>query len=448
MHTVIIGNGISGITAARWLRKLGNNEITVISSETEYFFSRTALMYIYMGHMREVDTQPYEPWFWKKNRINLKQDHVKNIDFVSKKLNCASGDSIQYDQLILALGSKSNKFGWPGQDLKGVGGLYHMQDLHNMEDYSKGLKKAVIVGGGLIGIEMAEMFHSRKIPVSLIVRESSYWDNVLPDEESAMVTRHIKHHHIDLRLNSNLGEIIDDGTGTAKGIKIKETGEIIECGYVGLTAGVSPNIGWLKETALETNRGILVDDNLQTNITDVYAIGDCAEIRNPKPGRRGIEAIWYTGRMMGETVAYNISGKNISYDPGLWFNSAKFLDIEYQVYGEMPSKPAEHHANLYWEHKDGEKSIRIVYHKDNNNVLGFNLMGIRFRHEVCEKWILENTDLDVVLQNLSLANFDPEFCEQYEGDLLKQYNKQTGKNLTLKKKRRLDQVLSFLKSGK
>jgi len=446
MHTVIIGNGISGITSARWLRKLSNNKITVISSESKYFYSRTALMYIYMGHMREVDTQPYEPWFWEKNRIDLVQDHISSIDYKGKVLHSKNGKEIKYDQLILALGSKSNKFGWPGQDLKGVGGLYHLQDLENMEKYSPNLKRAVIVGGGLIGLEMAEMFHSRKIPVTMLVREASYWNNALPAEESAMVSRHILHHGIDMRLESNLGEIIDGGDGTAVGVVIKETGERIDCGYVGLTAGVSPNIGWLKDGELETNRGILVDENLKTNMPDVYAIGDCAEMRNPLPGRRPIEAIWYTGRMMGETVAYNITGKKINYDPGIWFNSAKFLDIEYQVYGEMPSKPAEHHENIYWEHADGEKSIRIVFDKKTETVLGFNLMGIRFRHEVCEKWIKDKTKIDQVLQDLSLANFDPEFYEQYEGMLLKQYNARTGKNLTLKKKRKLDQVLSFLKA--
>ncbi|MDX1666364.1 MAG: FAD/NAD(P)-binding oxidoreductase, partial [Saprospiraceae bacterium] len=69
MHIAIIGNGVAGITAARFIRKLSDHDITVISSETDYFFSRTALMYIYMGHMRFRDTQPYEPWFWEKNRI-------------------------------------------------------------------------------------------------------------------------------------------------------------------------------------------------------------------------------------------------------------------------------------------------------------------------------------------------------------------------------------------
>ena len=71
------------------------------------------------------------------------------------------------------------------------------------------------------------------------------------------------------------------------------------------------------------------------------------------PGRRSVEAIWYTGRMMGETVAYNICGKAVAYDPGLWFNSAKFIDIEYQVYGEVPAKLPEHLKTIFWMHPDG-----------------------------------------------------------------------------------------------
>ena len=321
-----------------------------------------------------------------------------------------------------------------------------MQDLENMEAYSTGLNRAVIVGGGLIGIEMAEMFRSRDIPVTLLVREQSYWSNILPKEESAMVTRHIKDHHIDLRLGFNLGEIVDDGKGKACGIIIKETGERIDCGYVGLTAGVSPNVDFLKDTNLKIERGISVNNNLETNIPDVYAIGDCASISEPMPGRRPIEAIWYTGRMMGEVVAYNVCGKAVSYDPGIWFNSAKFLDIEYQVYGDVLAKPPEHHGTFYWEHSDGDKAIRLVYDINDKTILGFNLMGIRFRHEVCEKWIKEKTPLEKVVEDLSLANFDPEFYKQYEPEFIAAYNKQFGTSLKLKKKRKLDQVLKFLKA--
>jgi len=354
---------------------------------------------------------------------------------------------MSYDKLVLALGSKPNKFGWPGQDLPGVGGLYHWQDLENMEAYSPNLKRAVVVGGGLIGIEMAEMFRSRGIDVTMLVRETSYWNNVLPEQESQMISKHILDHHIDLRLGVNLGSINDEGSGQAKSVTIKETGEVIPCGYVGLTAGVSPNVTFLKDSELEVGRGIKVNQYLETNVPDVYAIGDCAELRVPNPGRRPVEAIWYTGRMMGETVAHNLLGKTIAYDPGIWFNSAKFLDIEYQVYGQIPSKTPDNMGFLYWEHPDRTKAIRINFDIQSEAVLGFNLMGIRYRQEVCEKWLRDKTPLPSVLQNLSLANFDPEFQSSYEHKLVELYNQQRGKNLTLKKKRKLDQVLSFLKTG-
>ena len=444
MHIAIIGNGISGITAARHLRINSDHDITVISSEADRFFSRTALMYVYMGHMRWEDIKPYEDWFWDKNRINLEHDHVERVDSAQSKLILAKAGEIPYDALIIATGSKSNKFGWPGQDLKAVTGLYHKQDLEEMEKYSDGLKRAVIVGGGLIGIEMAEMFHSRNIPVTMVVREDSYWNNILPAEESTMIGKHIIDHHIDLRLGVNLQEILDDGKGRACGIIIKETGEKIDCGYVGLTPGVSPNISFLKESGIELGRGVKVDKYLRTNVSNIYAIGDCAEQQEPIEGRRGIEAVWYTGRMMGETVAHNILGKSIGYDPGIWFNSAKFIDLEYQVYGDVLASPPENHRSLFWMHEDQTKSVRLVYDRDTKVILGFNLFGIRYRHEVCEKWLAEKTSIEEVLQDLSLANFDPEFYKEYEQDIIDLYNQQSGASLSLSKKRSLDQVLKFL----
>lgn len=444
MHIAIIGNGISGITAARVLRQLSNScQITVISAESDYFFSRTALMYVYMGHLRFQDTQPYETWFWEKNRITLKKAQIQSIDTAAKSLLCTTEERIPYDKLIIATGSKPNKFDWPGQNLQNVHGLYSLQDLEAMERGSAGLQRAVIVGGGLIGIEMAEMFHSRHIPVTLLVRESSFWNGTLPAEESAMINRHIREYGIDLRLNTELQEIVDDGSGKVAAV-LTNTGERIDCGYVGLTVGVSPNIDFLQGSGIATKRGVLVNDYLQTNLADVYAIGDCAELQNPAPARRAIEPVWYTGRMMGETLAHNISGQNIAYQPGIWFNSAKFFDIEYQVYGTVPPQISDEQSSMYWEHPDGNKSIRIVYAKATSVVLGFNLMGIRYRQEVCERWISEHTPLETVMQNLSLANFDPEFYDQYEPALLEQYAQQTGKNLTLRKKRGLSGVIQFL----
>ncbi|MCB9264500.1 MAG: FAD-dependent oxidoreductase [Lewinellaceae bacterium] len=459
MHVVILGNGIAGITAARFIRKLSDHDVTVISAETDHFFSRTALMYVYMGHMRYEDIKPYEDWFWKKNRISLVRAYIEHIDFDKKMLYGNKGEKVAYDKLLLATGSAPNKFGWPGQGLEGVSGLYSYQDLQNMERFSDGLQRAVIVGGGLIGIEMAEMFHSRHIPVTFLVREESYWDMVLPPEESEMVNRHIRENGIDLRLSTELKEIIDDGQGRACAV-ITNTGERIDCGYVGLTAGVHPNISFLKNSGLEMEKGILANEYLETNIPDVYAAGDCMQQSNPRPGRRAIEAVWYTGRMAGETAAYNIclssgistgnipqDGQKVAYDPGIWFNSAKFMDIEYQVYGDVKARPEENEAAVYWEHPGGRKSIRLVYDRTKGHILGFNLMGVRYRHEVCEKWIREKTHIETVLQNLGAANFDPEFYEEYEEEVIRLYNRQSGKQLHLKKRRGLAEALRFLRAS-
>ena len=161
--------------------------------------------------------------------------------------------------------------------------------------------------GGLIGVELAEMLHSRGKKVIFLVRENSFWNNVLPKGESELINQHILEHGIDLRLNTNLSEIIEDKTGRVKAIRT-DSGEIISCQFVGLTVGVRPNIDFINNTDIATNRGILVNKYLETNQSSIYAIGDCSEQQEPQTGRRSIEAVWYTGRMMGETLAQTLTG--------------------------------------------------------------------------------------------------------------------------------------------
>ncbi len=423
MHIVIIGNGITGVTCARFIRKLSDHQITIISAESKYFYSRTALMYIYMGHLTLKHTQPYENGFWKKNRIDLVQAYVSAVNTTGKILQLDNGKTISYDKLVIATGSKSNKFGWKGQDLPGVQGLYNLQDLQLLEENSQNAKHAVIVGGGLIGIELAEMLVTRNIGVTLLAREKLFWDNVLPAEEAQLVSNHIKEHHIDLRLSTELKEVVADDNGRAKAV-ITNKGDTIPCQIVGLTAGVSPNIGFLEGSGIETARGVSVNHYLETNIPDVYAAGDCAHFKEPLPGRRPIEQVWYTGQRQGATVAYNICGQKQKYNPRLWFNSAKFLDIEYQTYGMVWNKLQEGEDQFYWEHPDGRICLKVVFDKATMQVNGLNTFGFRMRHDVCEQWLLEKRDLAYFMSHLAAANFDPEFYEAHEKSIVAAYNQQ------------------------
>ncbi|NNK88236.1 MAG: NAD(P)/FAD-dependent oxidoreductase, partial [Flavobacteriaceae bacterium] len=171
-------------------------------------------------------------------------------------------------------------------------------------------------------------------------------------------------------------------------------------------------------------RGVLVNRFLETNAPDVYAIGDCAEQREAIGNRRNVEAVWYTGRMMGETVAQTICGNKIEYKPGHWFNSAKFFDIEYQTYGWVFSKPREGESHFHWKHEDDTKCITICFDEETDTFLGINTFGIRMRHEVFNRWLNEERKVEYVIKNLSEANFDPEFYSQYETEIKQAFSKQ------------------------
>lgn len=422
---IIIGNGIAGVTAAREIRKLDSDvPILIISGETDHHFSRTALMYIFMGHMKYEHTKPYEDYFWEKNRIDLLRGWVKDIDHQNNQIVMDNGDKLEYQELILAVGSTPNKFGWPGQDLPGVQGLYSKQDLDNVEESAKTAKHAVIVGGGLIGIEMAEMLMARGISVSFLVREKIFWGAVLPEQEANMIEQHIRDHHCDLRMGDEMVSCHAGEDGRVSHI-ITKSGEKIDCQIVGLTAGVRPNTFWLSDNKdLEMDRGIMIDHYFQTNIPNIWSIGDCAQFRDPLPGRRPLEQVWYTGKMHGAHLAQNLRGERKAYEPGIWWNSAKFFDIEYQTYGIVMPKPMEGEASFYWQAPETNHAVHIHFDVDTLIVKGVNVFGIRHRHQVWENWLATKATMKEVMTDLSAANFDPEFFKQYEGSIINEWNKQ------------------------
>ncbi len=425
-HIVIIGNGIAGVTAARHIRKCSDKKITIISAEADHFFSRTALMYVYMGHMRWRDIEPYEPWFWEKNRLELKKAYVEKVETETQTLHFKEGGPLKYDKLIIASGSTTSYYNWEGQHLNGVQGLVTKQDLENLEKNAQNNKqcpRAVIVGGGLIGVEMAEMLRTRKIEVTMLVREPSFWAGTLPKPDAEMISKHIISHGIDLRHNTELDIILGDENGNVRAI-ITKNGEEIPCNFLGITTGVKPNISFLINSEIETDKGILVNRMLETNIKNVYAIGDCAQQREPIGNRPAVEAVWYTGRIMGETVAQTICGNPFEYNPGNWFNSAKFFDIEYQTYGWVFSeeRKKDYEAQFHWKCTSDLRCVTISYNKFSNEFLGINTFGIRMKHEVFDSWLNEKRSVNFVVKNLKHANFDPEFYKKYEGEILKEYS--------------------------
>ena len=397
MHIVIVGNGIAGVTAARHVRKASAEaRITMVSGETWEPYSRTALMYVYMGALTQSHTWLYEERFWAENRIDRVQDWARGIDTEAHRLALDDG-ALDYDRLLIATGSRPALPPWPGVDLPGVQGLYHLADLGRMERDTDGITHAVVVGGGLIGVELAEMLRTRGIDVTFLVREPRYLVKAFSETESALVEAEIRRHGVDLRLGAEVDRVEGDARVSAV---VTTEGDTLPAQFVGVGTGVRPNVDWVGAAA-EVDRGVLVDRQLATSAPNVWAAGDCAQLREPPTGVLALQPIWYTARMQGATAGLAMAGHPRDYDPGVFFNSAKFFDLEWQVYGACGGPGDD------WETSDGRRSLRIR-HAD-GRVQGVNSLGVRMRQEVCTRWISEGWTVDRAIADIGEACFDPEF---------------------------------------
>jgi len=264
--------------------------------------------------------------------------------------------------------------------------------------------RAVVVGGGLIGIEMVEMLRSRGIDVTFLVRESAYMDYLFCARESELIHEEIRDHGVDLRLGCEVDRFLDDGQGCVRAVRTNE-GEEIPCAWVGLAVGVSPNTDLARSSGVDTDRGILVDRGFETSIPDVFAIGDCAQFREPLSDGRRIEQLWYSGRMHGREMGLMLCGRQKEYSEPMFHNAAKFFGVEYQTYGRVPADDSE---SISWG--DGRRYVRVSVDAASRNVLGVNAFGVRLRHVEVNRQIRKGVSAGTFLESWDALCFDPEFA--------------------------------------
>jgi NADPH-dependent 2,4-dienoyl-CoA reductase/sulfur reductase-like enzyme len=421
-HFVIVGNGVAGVEAALTIRQRHGQKaarIVLISDESDYFFSRTALMYALMDQMNRRDLEPYERGFYDKQGIERVRGRVVDIDAHKKVVRLEDGKELHFDKLLLATGAKPRTFPWQGlNDVQD--GLVHfvsMQDLDACERLIPSTQQAVVVGGGLIGIELVESLLHHRVPVTFLVREPWYWPMALGVEEGAMVADHMKAHGVDLRLEEEIARIDVDPKGRVSAIQTNKD-NTLPCQFLGICVGVGPATEWLKSctTPVAVGRGIRVNPNFETNLPDVYAAGDCCEIDDDH--ETFTETIWYSAKLHGKLAAQAMMGDQGHYQRPLFYNSSKFFEIEYTTVGQVVNLPTGT-PSLYRRHPKRAVSQRIVYDK-HGVVLGFNMLGSRWNHNVLERWILEKRTLTFVREHLRDAQFDVEFGRINLADFVEQ----------------------------
>ncbi|MBD3402858.1 NAD(P)/FAD-dependent oxidoreductase [candidate division GN15 bacterium] len=411
MHYAIIGNGVAGINAANTIRNREEAaEISIVSYETDHFFSRTALMYVACGQLSEKCVEPFERDHYERMRFTRVKERVSALDTDRQSLKLAGDRHLTYDKLLIASGSLAVPPPWPGMDLDGVGHFVTWQDMQWLTERSGTARKAVVVGGGLIGIECAEVLSLGGVDVSFLIREPYYWPVALDENEGTIVADHMRRHGCDVRLNTEVEEIVGRD-GAVTGVHTK-AGETIDCDMVVVAIGVRPQTDFLRDSGLEFGErgGIVVDEYLRTNLDNVWAAGDCTSVVWFNGVRRP-EQLWYTSRDQGRVVGCNMTGDNRRYERGLFYNSAKFFEIEYTTAGYVNFNFEGEQS--WFQHEPGTYfTTRLVYLPD-RRLIGFNGLGRRWDHTIFLQWIREKRTVDYAIDHLAEALFDEEFMPTF-----------------------------------
>lgn len=403
-HIVIVGNGVAGVTAALTARERGDARVTLVSGESPYFFSRTALMYALMDRMTRRDLEPYERKTWPARGIARVEAWVKDLDADARTVTLSNGSVLAWDKLLLATGSAPRPLALDGLDgAEGVVRFVSMRDLDDCERWIPTTREAVVIGGGLIGVELVECLVHHGVKTTFLVREPWYWPAALSREEGEMVEGHMRARGVDVRVGAEAASVARAPDGRVRAVTLRD-GSSLAAQMVGVCVGVDPAVSWLRgvKTPPRIARGVVVDAELRTSLAGVWSAGDCAEVPWADGGTR-VEPIWYAAKRQGALAGANMTGRPSRYAPPIFFNSAKLFEVEYTTVGELP----EGASSVYRRHPTREISQRVA-HRD-GRVLGFSMLGSRWDHAVLSRWISEERPLRQVLDRLAEAQFDVEF---------------------------------------
>ncbi len=412
MNVLIIGNGIAGASCARMLRRLQPDHaacgITMISEEAPYHFSRPAMMYISTGQLTLEHTKPFTDASWAEQGIALVQGRVRALDAAARTCTLDDGRILSADVIVLATGSVPTVPAHLDASLLGVVTYTQLADVQRLNDAMKGAHHAVIIGGGLIAVECAEIFacmmqELSHCTITCVVREEGFYGNVLPEHESMIVTEHLRRHGVRVVTSTEAVRLLDVDGRVAE-VELS-AGTRLPADCVVIATGVRPNVELAREAGIRCEEGILTDASFRTNHQGVLAIGDCAQ----PPW--GVRQLWYAGRQHGEHAAHVVLGQAGAFTPTTDFNSAKFFDLDWSAYGTVPRISDAANSRLLID-RDGVRCIRLA-HDDSGCVVGIHALGVRLDQRICEQWISSRTPIDVAIVNLSRAIFDAEFTPSF-----------------------------------
>ncbi|HEX7620459.1 MAG TPA: FAD-dependent oxidoreductase [Anaerolineales bacterium] len=333
---VIIGTGITGFAAAETLRTLDPvAEILLVSDDPHGFYSRPGLAYYLSGEIPEKQLF----LFSKKGKLNLGVQYVKglvtSLNPSSHTIETNTSGELGYDRLLLATGASGVPLEVPGANLKGLVKLDDLEDTRKILSMVKNTKTAVVVGGGVVAVELVEGLIAQGIKVHYLLRGKWFWPNVLGEIESGMIERYLTHDEVILHHNTEIVEIIGK-RGEVAGV-LTSNGDVLRCDMVAVGIGVKARTELAQGAGLKTERGVLVNEYLQTSAPDIFAAGDVAQIFDPVSGNASIDNLWYPGRKQGRIAAFNMAGQREIYQRTVATNVLRLAGVMTTIIGAIGS---------------------------------------------------------------------------------------------------------------
>lgn len=334
MRYVIIGAGVAGYAAIEAIRSVDKvGEIIMISDDPHGYYSRPGLAYYLTGELQDKALYPRTLEDYKKIKFSFHKCRVTRILRSEHALEIEGKPRLTYDKLLIAVGARALPLKVPGSKLDGVVKLDHLTDAQNILKLAKSGKTAVVVGGGITALELTEGLLARGMKVHYLLRGDRYWSNVLDQRESKVVEGRLQAEGVELHYHAELKEIV--GKKNRVSAILLENGQTIKCDMLAYAIGIHPCLELVQNTDLNVDRGILVDEHLQTNDPDIYAAGDVAQVFDPLSGRAVLDSLWNPAREQGQVAGMNMAGRRMAYLKSAPFNVTRLAGLTTTIIGTV-----------------------------------------------------------------------------------------------------------------
>jgi nitrite reductase (NADH) large subunit len=334
MRYAVIGIGVAGVSAIEAIRSVDKSgDIVMIAEDPNGYYSRPGLAYYLTGELDGGALYPRTKEEFVSLNFRYVKGRVTRILREERALEVDQKTKIPYDRLLIAVGSIAVPLEIPGAKLEGVLKLDHMEDARRIVKSAKRGKTAVVVGGGITALELVEGLVSHGVKVHYLLRGDRYWSNVLDERESHIVENRLREEGVTLHYHAELIEITEKNNH-AIGVRLLD-GRALKCDMVAYAIGIHPRLKLAQEANLALDRGILVNEHLQTNDPEIFAAGDVAQAYDPLSGRSILDSLWTPAREQGYVAGLNMAGKRTAYLKSAPFNVTRLAGLTTTIIGAV-----------------------------------------------------------------------------------------------------------------